>query len=893
MTTLKSYKLFPFGFLLLFWSTQTFAQEPNFVIILLDDQGWTGSSVQMDTAISGSKSDYYVTPELESMAQAGMTFSQAYSPSPKCSPSRNSILTGRSTARTNFTNTDNNIATGKILIEPQSNTSLDGAETTYAEWLKSTGLNYRTAHFGKWHQGNSNASSPSSNGFDFNDGATNNSSGNQGGTIQPDPKKIFDLTNRSISFIQGAVNDGVPFLLQLSHYAVHSDVEARQATVDLYNDPSQRPPGTIHTNAEYGAMTEDTDDGIGQLLAEISNLGLDNNTYIIFVSDNGGQMNLTDNTPLALGKTFISEGGIRVPFIIKGPNITSNSYATEAVVAYDLFPTIAELTGSTLALPANMDGQSLVPLLTGTTFNRTAPIYFHSPHYDNNPNKRPRSAVVDGQYKLMVEYETGNFFLYDLSTDIGESTDITASQPNIEENLRIQLRDYLKEVNASMPTLDPSHSNFSGAEPDVDADGLEDEWEFRELLSYAFGPNDDPDNDGDDNLTEFTNGTDPYVAETASVCDPTAIFANETTNAVCFDIVDHVRTCYTNNIPNHESGPFRGNNVIEGQDFEYAMCLYPELTTIATEISEDPLSQTCGGGTIFGVSEQGVNYSPFARLYWVNPTTQEENLDWHIEADFTLNMDLNGGHVNNVSRYHYHNIPTDYFDNDLNIDGTTHSPLLGYAADGFPIYYKYVYSDPNDANSSVSNFDSGFQLKAGNRPGDGVTAPNGTYDGNYVEDYEYVNTNSDLDECGGRIGVTPEYPEGTYYYVLTDNWPYIPRCLKGLNVDNSFKIGPNCPTSTAVDDCSTVALSVEDFMASKVIINLYPNPTNDYFNIKLSKGLDQTRIKGIRIFSSTAKMIYSSNVYEETIRIDDYSAGIYFIQINFDNNQITKKLIIR
>ena len=115
---------------------------------------------------------------------------------------------------------------------------------------------------------------------------------------------------------------------------------------------------------------------------------------------------------------------------------------------------------------------------------------------------------------------------------------------------------------------------------------------------------------------------------------------------------------------------------------------------------------------------------------------------------------------------------------------------------------------------------------------------------------------------------------------------------KRQNVDNSFKIGPNCPTSTAVDDCSTVSLFVEDFRASEVIINLYPNPTKDYFNIKLSRGLDQTRIKEIRIFSSTAKMIYSSNVYEETIRIDDYSPGIYFIQINFDNDQITKKLII-
>jgi arylsulfatase A len=885
-------KSFYLKFLFFFYFTQVFSQQPNFVIIVVDDQGWTGSSVQMDAAISGSKSDYYVTPELESMAQAGMTFSQAYSPSPKCSPSRSSILTGKTTARTNFTNTDNNIATGEILIEPQSNTSLDGTETTYAEWLKLTGMNYRTAHFGKWHQGNSEASSPSSNGFDFSDGATNNSNGNQGATIQADPKKIFDLTNRSISFIQNAVNDGVPFLLQLSHYAVHNDVEARQATVDLYNDQSQRPPGTIHTDAEYGAMTEDTDDGIGQLLAEISNLGLDDNTYIILVSDNGGQINLTDNTPLSFGKTFLFEGGIRVPFIIKGPNITSNSYATEAVVEYDLFPTIAELTGSTVALPANMDGQSLVPLLTGNAFNRTAPIYFHSPHYDNNPNKRPRSAVVDGQYKLMVNYETGNFSLYDLSTDIGESTDITASQPNIEENLRLQLRDYLKEVNASMPTLDPSHTNFSGTAPDVDADGLDDAWEFRELLAYTYGPNDDPDNDGDDNLTEFTNGTDPYVAETASACDPAVIFANETTNAVCFDIVDHVRKCYTNNIPAHQYGPFGGMNTIAGQDFEYSMCLYPELTTIATEIIEDPSSQGCGGGTIFGVSDQGINYSPFARLYWVNPNTQEENLDWHVEADFTLNMDLNGGHVNNVSRYHYHNIPTDYFNNDLNIDGSTHSPLLGYAADGFPIYYKYLYSDPNDVNSNVSSFNSSFQLKSGSRPGDGITAPNGIYDGNYVEDYDYNNSISELDECGGRFGVTPDYPDGTYYYVLTDNWPYIPRCMKGMYVDNSFKIGPNCPDSTAVIDCSNVALSIQDLLNSNVELTVYPNPTNNYFNIKLSNDLDQTRIKGIRIFSSNAKMIYSSDTYQEAIQVNNYSKGMYFIQIDFDNNQITKKLII-
>ena len=386
-----------------------------------------------------------------------------------------------------------------------------------------------------------------------------------------------------------------------------------------------------------------------------------------------------------------------------------------------------------------------------------------------------------------------------------------------------------------------------------------------------------------------------FTCETTSPsnCDIASIFANETTNAVCFDIVDHVRKCYTNNIPAHQYGPFAGNNEIGGQDFEYSMCLYPELTETATEIIEDPSSQGCGGGTIFGVSDQGVNYSPFARLYWVNPTTQEENLDWHVEADFTLNMDLNGGHVNNVSRYHYHNIPTDYFNNDLSIDGTSHSPLLGYAADGFPIYYKYLYSNPSDSNSNISAYNSSFQLKSGNRPGNGITAPNGAYNGNYVEDYEYIEALSDLDECGGRFGVTPEFPEGTYYYVLTDNWPFIPRCLKGMYVDNSFRIGPNCPESTAVVDCSEVALSIEDLLDTNVELMVYPNPASNYFNIKLSNNIDQSRIKGIRIFSSNAQMMYSSNAYQETIQINNYSKGMYFIQIDFDDNQITKKLIIR
>ncbi len=501
-----------FGFL-----SKAVAQQPNFVIIMLDDQGWTGSSVQMDADLSTSKSDYYVTANLETLASSGMVFSRGYAPAPKCAPSRNSILTGMSTARNSFTSTDNNIAEGKVLIEATTETIINNDLETYAEWLKNTGLNYRTAHFGKWHLGNTDASDPAMNGFDSSDGNTNNSSGNTGTDINDDPKKIFDLTSRSIAFMQNAVDDGVPFSLQLSHYAVHTDVETRQSTLNRYNDPAQRPKGTLHDNAEYGAMTEDTDDGVGLLLQALTNLGIDDNTYVFYLSDNGGQMNLTDNAPLNFGKTFIFEGGIRVPFIVCGPGISAKTYSSEPVVAYDLFPTIAELTGSDNALPNNLDGQSIVPLLRGESFERQKPLFFHSPHYDNNARKTPRSAVIAGDYKLIAEYETGSTLLFDLEEDISESNDLSVTKPDVRDGLRRLLRDHLKSVQANMPTLNPAYDSFTGSGEDIDSDGLPDSWELSEMLSHAYGPEDDPDNDGRSNLIEYQQQTDPLVDENAVV----------------------------------------------------------------------------------------------------------------------------------------------------------------------------------------------------------------------------------------------------------------------------------------------------------------------------------------------------------------------------------------
>lgn len=377
-----------------------------------------------------------------------------------------------------------------------------------------------------------------------------------------------------------------------------------------------------------------------------------------------------------------------------------------------------------------------------------------------------------------------------------------------------------------------------------------------------------------------------------SQCNTTSIFANDSTNAVCFDVNSNVRECHSNNIPAHSYGPFGGGNTIAGQDFSYYMCRYPELGTTTTELIADPNFPGCGNGIIFGVSHQGVNYSPFARLYWENPNTMQENTNYVIEAEFILSMDANGGHVNNISRYHYHNISVDHFANDLNIDGTLHSPIVGYAADGFPIYYKYLYTNPMDSTSGITAFASSYALKTGNRPGNGITAPDGPYDGNYVQDYEYIANLSELDDCGGRFGVTPDYPNGTYYYVLTDNWPWIPRCLKGRFVDNSFRLGPNCPSSTAATDCSPLAtqtMRIQDELS----IDLYPNPSSDFVKIVLGKAVQKEDIIAVRMYNLEAKTVYESNQYQDLIDVSKLEAGIYFVQIDLEQEQITQKIIIQ
>lgn len=241
------------------------------------------------------------------------------------------------------------------------------------------------------------------------------------------------------------------------------------------------------------------------------------------------------------------------------------------------------------------------------------------------------------------------------------------------------------------------------------------------------------------------------------------------------------RTITANSIPNHLVGLFgsvNGSlnpNAISVQNERYTITTTPVAAASKTE-----LLSNVGPKAAFGVLMNGVELDPIAAEPWPHEGIMAANVNWtwNLEAtNVQIGLDCNNAHVQPTGKYHYHGSPTLYLDG-LNISSTTMTQV-GWAADGFPVYYKYGYSDAQDNNSAVVTLTSSYQLKTGERPGDGTDGPCGTYNGVYSNDYEYVSTLGMLDECNGRTGVTPEFPGGTYYYVITDEFPSIPRCLLG------------------------------------------------------------------------------------------------------------------
>ena len=423
--------------------------RPNFVVVLVDDQGWNGTSVEMVPGDSLSRSDYHETPFLERFAAEGMRFSEAYSAAPVCAPSRYAIQFGKTPARLSL-----------IRVGMNSDHIYHDEGWSLPKALKAVDSLYVAGHFGKWGMG----STPEVMGYDVSNGPTQNREGGfvndrsqWDAHIKDDPKRIMEVTRQGVAFMSEQVRAERPFYLQLSHWAVHANLEARQASLDKYE---AKPRGAQQVNPAFAAMTEDLDAGMGAILEALDSLGIADQTYVVYMSDNGSVPNIPGarkyersyNHPLSRGKWDALEGGVRVPLIIRGPDIAPGSHSAVPVSGVDLMPTLVALTGAreTPRLDS-LDGGSFAAVLHQKAQEVIRPVdglFFHVPYRNGIALKRPHSAIRQGDFKLLLFQDDGEVRLYNLRHDIGEENDLAAAMPDKAAAMRLALSEYLSDVRA-------------------------------------------------------------------------------------------------------------------------------------------------------------------------------------------------------------------------------------------------------------------------------------------------------------------------------------------------------------------------------------------------------------------------------------------------------------
>tara|TARA_A100001011_G_scaffold250393_1_gene258668 strand:+ start:58 stop:1677 length:1620 start_codon:yes stop_codon:yes gene_type:complete len=504
-------------------SGQSNERPLNVVFFLVDDLGWR------DVGSFGS--DFYETPNIDRLAQEGIKFTHAYAASHVCSPTRASIMTGKYPARLHLTDWlgGRRSYAFEQLTSPNFLQELPLEESTIAEAFQEHG--YATAHIGKWHLGEDPYPyGPLEQGFDMRVPNWNKGWPNAGyyapfelGGIEDEPGQY--LTDRLTDFAEEFIteNQDKPFFLYLSHFAVHDPIQGRSDLVGKYsqklasveepNTPSfilegnpddlqplnsarlaflnnqsthqdykVLPDRTVkikqhQDNVEFAAMVESMDESLGRIVDHLEELGLTDNTLIVFFSDNGGMSGAnfggasrivdpsrlnsafsTSNLPLRGAKGWLYEGGIRVPMIVKWPEkfADSDRVVEEPVISTDFYPSLLEMAGLPMDYGQALDGVSFVPALNGDSFDR-GPIFWHFPQYSNHGMQSPGGAIRLGDYKLLEYFENDTVQLFNLREDIGELNDLSRSEPNKAEELISLLHAWREEVSAQMPPENPNY----------------------------------------------------------------------------------------------------------------------------------------------------------------------------------------------------------------------------------------------------------------------------------------------------------------------------------------------------------------------------------------------------------------------------------------------------
>ncbi|BDZ46702.1 sulfatase [Naasia aerilata] len=452
-------------------------RRPNIVLIVVDDLGWR------DLGSAGSP--FYETPELDALAARGVRFRQAYAAAPVCSPSRASLMTGKYPARVGITQYIGGQSVGRLQDVPYFH-GLPENEYSLARALRAGG--YRTWHVGKWHLG-STQHWPERHGFDVNLGGCNMGSPHTYWspygipTLEdgPDGEYLTDrLTDEAIALIRGAGSE--PFFLNLWHYTVHIPLEAPAELVAKYEEKADRlglereplaqgePQPAWHLAGQhverrryqshpvYAAMIENLDANVGRLLAALEESGHREDTLVIFTSDNGGlataEGSPTSNAPLAEGKGWVQDGGVRVPFLASWPGRLPEGAVSDALFSSpDLYPTLLSAAGLEPIPEQHVDGVDVLPAWAGEPTER-GPLFWHYPHYSNQGGT-PGAAVREGALKLVRWFEDGREALFDLDADIGETDDLSAERPADAARLSALLDRWSEDVVALHPRPNP------------------------------------------------------------------------------------------------------------------------------------------------------------------------------------------------------------------------------------------------------------------------------------------------------------------------------------------------------------------------------------------------------------------------------------------------------
>lgn len=455
-------------------------QQPNILFILIDDLGWR------DLSCYGSS--FYETPVLDRLAQQGLLFTNAYASCPVCSPTRASILSGKYPARLGMTQWIGGRSHGRLQDVPYLH-YLPHTEISLATTLREAG--YQTWHVGKWHLGDS-AFYPQTHGFDINIGGNHHGHpangyfapwGLENMPEEGQGRYLTDaLTEHALRLIQR--RERRPFFLHLSHYAVHTPIQAPADLVRKYEEKARalgldrqkalvegEKFGCAHKMNEhirrrvvqsdpaYAAMIENLDWNIGRVLDCLRAEGIERETLVVFTADNGGLSSAegspTCNLPLREGKGWSYEGGTRVCQIIRWPGVVApGGRCAEAVTSTDFYPTLLEAAGLPLMPQQHRDGVSLSPLLRGETGLARDAIFWHYPHYSNQGG-RPAASLVSGRWKLLRHFEDGVHELFDLHEDPGELRDVAAANPPVVRRLAGLLADWIEDVGAIIPLPDP------------------------------------------------------------------------------------------------------------------------------------------------------------------------------------------------------------------------------------------------------------------------------------------------------------------------------------------------------------------------------------------------------------------------------------------------------